>query len=61
MGDLACQARYLCEHVQVPAGEGDFDGLLHLNDACPDVAGRRELDALLGAADHHGLAKLRGS
>ena len=58
-----------------PAGEGEGDGLLHLNDdgllllvhvgslgkldvASSNVAGGGELNALLGAADHHRLAKL---
>ena len=97
---LACQARRLCEHVQVPgtrsqlieggmqvysfknleslgpAGEGEGNRLLHLNDnsllflvhigglgeldvASTNVAGGRELDPLLGAADHHRLTELR--
>ena len=34
-------------------------GLSKLDVAGPDVAGGGELDALLGAADHHRLAKLR--
>ena len=59
----------------IPAGEGEGDGLLHLDDdgllllvhvgglgeldvGSPDVAGGGELDTLLGAADHHRLAKL---
>ena len=74
-GDRRGQAAGLGEHVQVPAGEGEGDGLLHLDGdgllllvdvgglgqldvAGADVAGRGELDALLGAGDHHALAKL---
>ena len=74
-GDLACQTRGFCEHIEVPAGKDHGDRLVHLNDdrlflssiaplddldgATSVVAGGRELNALLVAAEHQRLAKLR--
>ena len=72
---LGGEAAGLGEHVEVPACEGEGDGLLHLDGdgllllvhvgglgqldvAHADVAGSGELDALLGARDHHRLAEL---
>ena len=72
---LRGEAAGLGEHVEVSAGEGEGDGLLHLDGdgllllvhvgglgqldvAHADVAGSGELDALLGARDHHRLAEL---
>ena len=72
---LAGQTACLGEHLEVPGGEGQVDGLLHLDGhgllllvhvgglgeldvAHPDVPGGGELDALLGAGDHHGLSEL---
>ena len=74
-GDLACQSRGLGEQVEVPAGKGHEDRLLHLDHdrlllsfivapgkldiASSIVAHGRELDTILGAVDHQPIAELR--